>query len=355
MVGFALAGVVLAIGHHRYYSSLHLSPSGGVTRVGSHNIPHQIVTNFVATLFIFVVKLCLGQSVSKAFDQRLWYTVRRTSMKLGALDALFGVLSDPIAFLNFEMMWRAKLAAALAFIAWTGTFAVIPVPGSLTVQSIETRTTQDVSVSTVNLAKEPASGLIYTFSPISVWFPHFALHSRFISATGSYVTAGPIVQTVANKALLEADIAQWPSPCGPSCSYNVTFFAPTFSCSASLSSAIQARVPIWSVPPLIKGETTDTLTVRYISNFQTNTQSQTNCTSFNSTYIVAVEFRDNQQNVKLLDLKVGPSFGTGSTIIIDDPTCAYTSSTFSAITHFFFLTQSDRLSHPSKTLSRLRL
>ncbi|KAJ7234133.1 hypothetical protein C8J57DRAFT_1729235 [Mycena rebaudengoi] len=109
-------------------------------------------------------------------------------MKLGALDALFGVLSDPIAFLNFEM-WRAKLAAALAFIAWTGTFAVIPVPGPLT-----------------------------------------------------------------------------------------------------------------------------------ISNFQTNTQSQTNCTSFNSTCIVAVEFRDNHQNVKVLDIKVGHSFGTGSTIIIDDPT-----------------------------------
>lgn len=137
ITGFALAGSILAVGHHVYYASLHLTTSDGTVGVGGHAISRQTFTNFIATLFIFVVKLCLSQSVSKAFYQRLWYTVRRRAIKLNGLDALFSVLGDPTAFLNLEMVWRAKLAAALAFIAWTGAFAVIPVPGSLTVQAIQ--------------------------------------------------------------------------------------------------------------------------------------------------------------------------------------------------------------------------
>ncbi|KAJ7697191.1 hypothetical protein B0H17DRAFT_1052341 [Mycena rosella] len=303
MTGFALGGAILAAGHHIYYTALHLTPSDGTTSIGGHIVSHQAITTFVGTVFIFLVRLCLSQSISKAFDQRLWYSVRRTAMKLGGLDALFSVLGDPVAFLNFEMVWRAKVAAGLAFIAWTGAFGVIPVPGSLTVQSIQTHSTEDMTVATVNLAKEPESGLLYTFSPIR-----------------SYNGPAPIVQTVASKALLESNIATWPNPCGSDCSYNLTFFAPSFSCSEPSGSSIQGRVNIWSVLPIIEGTTADILNVQYISDFQGNILSETNCTSFNSTYTVAIQFQDNQQSVDVLDIALGSSFGTNLTLIIDDPT-----------------------------------
>ncbi|KAJ6535760.1 hypothetical protein B0H19DRAFT_1184132 [Mycena capillaripes] len=303
MTGCVLAGAILAAGHHVYFTSLHLTPSDGTVHVGGQAIPHQKITNFVATVFIFLVKLCLSQSIAKAFDQRLWYTVRRSAMKLSGLDALFSVLGDPSAFLNFEMVWRAKLAAGLAFVAWTATFAVIPIPGSLTVQPLETHTTEDRSVSTVNLAKDPIGGAIYTWSPI-----------------GAYNTPGPIAQSVANKAIIDDSIATWPSPCGPDCSYNLSFFAPSFKCSAPTSSAIQAVFPIWQLQPTIKGTTTDTLSVLYLSDFQGNIQTQTNCTSFNATYSLSVQYRANQQTVEVLNIAAGASFGTNFTLIIDDPT-----------------------------------
>ncbi|KAJ6573158.1 hypothetical protein DFH09DRAFT_1362250 [Mycena vulgaris] len=285
MAGFALAGAILSVGHHVYYASLHLSPADGTTRIAGHPISRQKVTNFVATVFIFLVKLCLSQSISKAFDQRLWYTVRRSSMKLNGLDALFGVLGDPVAFLNFEMVWRAKVAAGLAFIAWTGTFGVIPVPGSLTVQSMETLATEDITVPTVDLAKNPVSGAIYSSSPI-----------------GNYTTPATFTQTVASKAVIEAEIATWTNPCGSDCSYNITFFAPSFSCSAPSDSAIQSRIPIWSLPGIAVLDTV---------------LSQTTCSSFNSTYNIAIEFRDNVQKVEVLDVALGSSFGTDLTLIND--------------------------------------
>ncbi|KAJ7112052.1 hypothetical protein C8R43DRAFT_153734 [Mycena crocata] len=301
MTGFALAGVILAVGHHVYFTSLHLTPSDGVRQIAGHSVSDQALANFIATLFIFLVKLCLSQSVAKAFDQRLWYTVRRSSMKLTGLDALFSVLGDPIAFLDFEMVWHAKVAAGLAFIAWTGTFAVIPIPGSLTVQSIQTQSTEDVSVPTVNLAKDFTAGPLYTRSPI-----------------GAYNNPAPITQNVANRALIEMGVATWPSPCGD-CSYNLTFFAPSFSCSTPTSAAIQARIPSWNAQ-LFPGAVTDILDVEYISDFQGNILSKTNCTSFNSTYSISVDFHANQQRVQVLDITAGPQFGTEGTIIIDDPT-----------------------------------
>ncbi|KAJ7713356.1 hypothetical protein B0H14DRAFT_3016562, partial [Mycena olivaceomarginata] len=267
--------------------------------------PDGKIANFVATVFIFLVKLCLSLSIAKAFDQQLWYTVRRRAMRLAGLDALFSVLVDPTAFFNLEMVWRAKVAAGLGFMAWTATFAVIPVPGSLTVQSIQTHTTTDIIVPTVNLAKDPTGGPIYTFSPIR-----------------SYNTAGPIPQSVANKALIDQDIATWMSPCGAGadCSYNLTFFAPSFKCSAPMSTAIQAVVPIWNVQAPIKGTDTDTLSVQYLSDLEGNIISQTNCTSFNSTYSLAVAYHDNQQKINILNITLGSTFGTNATIIIDDPT-----------------------------------
>jgi hypothetical protein len=101
-------------------------------------------------------------------------------MRLAALDALFSVLVDPTAFFNLEMVWRAKVAAGLGFLVWTATFAVIPVPGSLTVQSIQTHTTTDIIVPAVNLAKDPTGGPIYTFSPIREWFNSFLYMFRNI-------------------------------------------------------------------------------------------------------------------------------------------------------------------------------
>ncbi|KAJ7713351.1 hypothetical protein B0H14DRAFT_3901993 [Mycena olivaceomarginata] len=224
-------------------------------------------------------------------------------MRLAGLDALFSVLVDPTAFFTLEMIWGAKVATGLGFMAWTATFTVIPVPGSLTVQSIQTHTTTDIIVPTVNLAKDPTGGPIYTFSPIR-----------------SYNTAGPIPQSVANKTLIDQDIATWTSPCGAGAdySYNLTFFAPSFKCSASTSTAVQAVVPIWNVQALIKGTDTDTLSVQYLSDLEGNIISKTNCTSFNSTYSLAVAYHDNQQKINILNITLGSTFGTNATIIIDD-------------------------------------
>ncbi|KAJ7354228.1 hypothetical protein DFH08DRAFT_955626 [Mycena albidolilacea] len=226
MTGFALAGALLAVVHHIYFVSLHLTPADGTVRVGGQPVSHQKIANFIATVFIFLVKLCL--SLSKG-------------------------------------SWRGQLLHS---------------------------NTQYHGYNRPN--RQPRKG------------PNGRSHLYF-SPIRSYNTAGPIPQSVANKALIDQDIATWTSPCGAGadCSYNLTFFAPSFKCSAPTSTAVQAIVPIWNVQALIKGTDTDTLSVQYFSDLEGNIISQTNCTSFNSTYSLAVAYHDNQQKINILNITLG--------------------------------------------------
>jgi hypothetical protein len=53
-----------------------------------------------------------------ALTQAIWFTVRRRALTVGSLDNLFGLLTDFNGFVNLELLKKAKLTIALAFIFW---------------------------------------------------------------------------------------------------------------------------------------------------------------------------------------------------------------------------------------------
>ncbi len=142
----------------------------------------------------------------------------------------------------------------------------------------------------------------------------------------SYNGPAPVTQTVANKALIEGSIATLQSPCGQNCSYNLTFFAPSFKCTPPTGSRVEARIPSWEAGPTVKGDDVDTLNIKWISDFQSNFQSVTNCTSYNSTYTLNVAFEDNKQQIDIRDVSSGSPFGTNQTLFPDDSTCEFSRS-----------------------------
>lgn len=112
-------GLGCAIGHHVYYTLHDDTPA-------VNQIKHVRIGTFLA----FMTRACLIGASVIAFKQRVWYTVRRKSMKLCGLDALFGVVEDPMAFFwpmdaAREMLSKAKLASFMVLIIWYVSFPAV--------------------------------------------------------------------------------------------------------------------------------------------------------------------------------------------------------------------------------------
>lgn len=102
-----LFGVACAASHHFYYWSLDGRPA-----------TNQIKMMRYGTMLAFGAKAGLSAAVIVAFRQRVWTTVRKRFMTVGALDALFSATEDSQAVMSWEMVQSAKVAALLAAYVW---------------------------------------------------------------------------------------------------------------------------------------------------------------------------------------------------------------------------------------------
>jgi hypothetical protein len=110
MVVLYLCGLALSVGHHLYYNSL------DNTLVKSAE--QQTWAIRIGTGFAFVVKTLLVAAIGIAAVQQIWATLRRKSVNLRGIDAMFSVLSDPLTFFVPDMWMCAKTLTLLAIVSW---------------------------------------------------------------------------------------------------------------------------------------------------------------------------------------------------------------------------------------------
>lgn len=110
MVFLFVAGIAFAVGHHIFYHSL----DGTLVTSTSQ----QEWTIRIGTGLAFLVKAALAASVGVAFTQYLWTVARTEAMAVGSIDAMFSMTKNPLAFINFEVLWKAKLLVLLALASW---------------------------------------------------------------------------------------------------------------------------------------------------------------------------------------------------------------------------------------------
>jgi hypothetical protein len=110
MVGFTLAGVALAIGHHGYYMSLHGTPVGSAAR--------QNWALRFGTMFSFLSIALLRTACNVAYKQYIWTLFKRKAFSITAIDRLFQLTNDLTAFRSWELIKYANLAVALAVVTW---------------------------------------------------------------------------------------------------------------------------------------------------------------------------------------------------------------------------------------------
>ncbi|KAI1365690.1 hypothetical protein F5Y08DRAFT_352625 [Xylaria arbuscula] len=131
-----LAAVILAVGHHLFYSSLDGTPVLSAARAtGVINASPQKINITVGNIFSTLVGVCLSISVSTSYMQLVWGSIKVRSEKLSRIDSVFsGVRS--LASLFHISAWRAY--PGLAFVALTFWLTAIPLvipPATLSVHS----------------------------------------------------------------------------------------------------------------------------------------------------------------------------------------------------------------------------
>lgn len=100
-------GVGFASGHHSLYEHLDGKPADD-----------QIKMMRFGSLLSYASKSCLLAAVIFAYRQQVWVTARRKTLRLRTVDSLFAAVSEPLALLNLEFLKKAKVAVALAILAW---------------------------------------------------------------------------------------------------------------------------------------------------------------------------------------------------------------------------------------------
>jgi hypothetical protein len=110
MIGFVILGILLALGHHLFFSSLNTTVVGSTSR-------QQWAIAF-GTAFAFLIASFLGLAVSSAYTQFIWAYLRKNTLSLRGIDKIFSLTSDLTGFLSLELMKRAKAVILFAILSW---------------------------------------------------------------------------------------------------------------------------------------------------------------------------------------------------------------------------------------------
>lgn len=120
LVSLAL-GVLFAIGHHLFCSSLDGNPaSGNDYSIAGSNVSQQQLNVAVGTAFTFLVRASLASAVSIAYVQLLWRALKRSSRQatLDALDTVFAAPTSVFRLFKVKVWWHYPLLFLLAAIIW---------------------------------------------------------------------------------------------------------------------------------------------------------------------------------------------------------------------------------------------
>ncbi|KAG0635840.1 hypothetical protein HOY80DRAFT_1017746 [Tuber brumale] len=129
MAGLFFLGIAFIIGHYIFYKSWR-------DHIVEENLGQEYIIQ-VGTAFAFLSKASLVSAVVVAHKQIAWDTVRKKTITVDGVDAMFVAPSDFTSFWNGDMLRRAKVATILALLAWCIPISAIITPGSLSVSLVQ--------------------------------------------------------------------------------------------------------------------------------------------------------------------------------------------------------------------------
>jgi hypothetical protein len=285
-------GILAATGQHLFYSYVNGE------RVEDFTISQDWVIR-VATAIAFLFQTVLVAAVGSAFTQRFWFAVRRESLAIGSIDAIFRILGDPRKFFNTEFMFKTKLLLLFAVISYLLPVATILSPGALTGNLFSIRVVVTIVVN------DPSTTLSNSSVPVLSALDNDVGFVRTGSAW-SYLGSSDQLRRVAARVLTNGEISPFPSPCGSNCTYNITFLGPAYKCIRLAPSATLPNLtnttdeintslsPSSGLVTFDAAELSGNLTVQGLWVAYGSMPNMTiQCTLYNATYTTEVQFRNN--------------------------------------------------------------
>lgn len=110
IISWTVTAIILSLGHHFYYQSLHGTPAGTTKR--------QNWALIIGTGFSFLAVALFRTACNIAYKQYIWTLLKRKSFHITAVDKLFQLPTDLFAFHGWELWRHGELAVPLAIICW---------------------------------------------------------------------------------------------------------------------------------------------------------------------------------------------------------------------------------------------
>lgn len=259
MIFLFILGIGSAVGHHLFYAAM------ADTHAGDH--AHQEWVNRIGSGLAFLCKSSLVAVIGISHTQWVWVTLRSRFMTLNGIDALFGVATDPIFFINFDMLRHAKLATLMAITIWIFSFTAILTPSTIWVHDIQKISYSSCRVRSLifefdsnstaqglyNAKAEPAPFITQMTSHLSdgTLYYHSVVEKTFNLAAYSGRIQPPQPVMTFNNTVSDTSLAK---DCGTNCSYSITFQAPAIKCTDNLPCKWNTTNMPWSGPKQFMGE-----------------------------------------------------------------------------------------------------
>lgn len=109
-------GIIVAVGHHIYYR--YHSGSPVLTDDSNWDIHSQQWVLRIGTALAFLAKTFLVVSMTEAYNQHIWTTMKKKSLSISEIDTTFNATNDPLYFWDGSYLRRVKVGATIATLAW---------------------------------------------------------------------------------------------------------------------------------------------------------------------------------------------------------------------------------------------
>lgn len=106
-------GIGFAIAQHFFYSYLN-----GKATDGNETYFSQRINNGISTALAFAIKTLLVYSISVAYVQLFWRTLRKEKVEIARIDSLFILLQSAIEFRHLHVWINFPALAVAALISW---------------------------------------------------------------------------------------------------------------------------------------------------------------------------------------------------------------------------------------------
>ncbi|KAF2106106.1 hypothetical protein BDV96DRAFT_617501 [Lophiotrema nucula] len=142
-----LVGILLALGQHLLYKSLH--------HTAEDDEGKKVRVVLYGRALAYLSKVSFGGCVILCYRQRLWRALRDHAFSVWSIDQIFLATEDPSIFINWETISKATLVVALALVIWLIPLAtIIFSPGALTFGDYQEIGGATIAVPTLNFTAE---------------------------------------------------------------------------------------------------------------------------------------------------------------------------------------------------------